>query len=182
MKALTPMLLSILVGSLTLLFAQSERGDVGKSPISAKSNAGVPLPGGEQVRGFPPGLAAQLNLSEQQEQQIDRLRDASQTASEAYFEKVKNADQQLRAMIDSENFNESQARQLVGAKSQAMAELEIIHLRTGAAINNVLSAEQKAKLAEIKSNRPEPPQGGDRLGMPPPVNGKPEMPPSPPLF
>lgn len=169
-KALTPMLLAVLVGSLTFIFAQSERGDVGKSPISAKKEVGAPaLPGGKFVRGFPPGFAEQLNLDEQQDDQIRRLREESQAASKIYFEKIKNSDAQLKAMLNGENFDESQARQIVGLKSQAFAELEIINLRTRVAIRNILNDEQKSKLSEIESYRPEPPPGGGKLGIPPPL-------------
>lgn len=180
-KIITPIFLAILIGTLTLLFAQSERGNAGKNPRYAKGENGAPLPpGGRFANGFPPELAERLNLTDEQKEQIKNLHEKAQADSKDYFEKIKNADEQLRAIVKEGNFDEPQAREIIGTKTQAMTELEIIHLRTGAGVNGILTADQKAKLEEMRANRPEPPNGGERFGKNFRNEDRPNMPPPPP--
>ncbi len=66
-------------------------------------------------------------------------------------------------MIESGSFNEEKARQILTAKSSAMTELELIRLRTDAAIFSILTTDQKAQFARLKTERPPmPPRKGFR--------------------
>ena len=62
-------------------------------------------------------------------------------------------------MVEGGSFNEENARQILTAKASAMTELEILRLRADAAIFGILTAEQKAQLAQLKEERPPFPPG-----------------------
>lgn len=60
-KVFEPVLLAILIGSLTFIFARAERGDVGISPKSVKREVGASHPGEKKRRVFSPGFADQMS-------------------------------------------------------------------------------------------------------------------------
>lgn len=158
LKVFAPFMLAILVGSLTLAFAQTKdggRGFDGKRPPRGEGfRPPPPMPG-----GLPPHVFEKLNLTDAQKQQIEAFRTNSRDAGKEYFEKVGTADEQLRTMVDSGSFNEENARQIISAKTAAQTELELIRLRTDAAIFGILTVEQKAQLAQMKEDRPPFPPG-----------------------
>ena len=159
-KIFVPLILAFIIGSLTFAFAQT-------------GNGGKQRPGGDAGRrgggdgfrpgGLPPHILDRLNLTDAQKTQISALQDAARTASQTYFETIRTADEQLRTMVAGGTFNETQARTVLNTKTQALTELEIIRLRTDAAIFNLLTAEQKTLLAQLLAQRPDfPPHGGGR--------------------
>jgi protein CpxP len=156
--------IAALVGSITMVFAQTEKGN-------EKVKTEGRRPDGPPMRGFNPRMFEELNLTDEQKTQIKTLHENARTASEQYFEKLKGGHEQIKAIVQAQTFNEEQARQILNAKAQAETELEIIHLRTESGIYNLLTAEQKTKLAELEKNRAEFRRGGDfRKGLPPPRN------------
>jgi Spy/CpxP family protein refolding chaperone len=160
MKIFTPVILAILIGSLTFIFAQSKENNGGKFPRGERKFGGQmpPPPPGFGPGGLHPRLLERLNLTDGQKTQIQALHEKARTDAEAYVEKLRAADDELRALIESGSFNETQARQILATKSQIQIELEIIHLRTEAAVLNILTAEQKAQLEQLKKERrPQPP-------------------------
>lgn len=162
-KLFVPVVLAILIGSLIITFAQT-RTNAGKS--GSISNA-APPPRGDGFHpggGIPPQILNQLNLTDAQKTQISALQDAARTASQTYFETIRTADDQLRTLATSGTFNEAQARQILATKTQAEIELEIIRLRTDAAIYNLLTAEQKALFVQLQQQMP---LHGGRSDMPP---------------
>lgn len=165
-KIFLPVGLVIIIGSLTLIYAQTKRGD-GQFPDGDKR--GFRPPPGMMGGGFPPQVLDKLGLSDQQKEQIKNLEENSRTASKAYFDKLKGFDDQLRTLADSESFNEDQARQILTNKAQVMTELELIRIKNGIAIKNLLTAEQKTQLEQLKQERPGPPRGGFRPDIPPPA-------------
>lgn len=167
------LVLAVLVGSLTVILAQTKSGSATKGGFERPEGAPPPPRHG----GFHPRLLEQLNLTEAQKAQIRELHDNARTASEQYFTALNNARTNLKTVVEAASFNEEQARQILAAKNAAETELEIIRLRTDSAIFNLLTAEQKAKLVEFEAQRPE--RGGHRGGR-----GKggfrPDAPPPPP--
>jgi Spy/CpxP family protein refolding chaperone len=158
-KVFAPFMLAILVGSLTLVFAQTKdggRGFDGKRPPRGEGFGPPPMNG-----GLPPHVFEKLNLTSTQKEQIETLHTNSRDAGKEYFEKVRTSDEQLRTMVEDGNFNEESARQIISAKTSAQTELELIRLRTDAAIFGILTAEQKAQLAQMKEERPPFPPGKD---------------------
>lgn len=158
LKVFAPFMMAILVGSLTFAFAQTKDG--------GRSFDGKRPPRGEGFRpppqgGLPPHVFEKLNLTSAQKEQIEAYRTNSRDAGKEFFEKVRTADEQLRTMVEAGNFNEESARQIISAKTSAQTELELIRLRTDAAIFGILTAEQKAQLAQLKEERPPFPPGKD---------------------
>jgi Spy/CpxP family protein refolding chaperone len=160
--------LAILIGSLTFIFAQTGKRSDGQ--FTGGEGRGFRPPTGMIGGGLPPQVLEKLNLSDQQKEQIKTLEDAARADSKAYFDKLKGFDEQLRTIADAgEAFNEEAARQILNGKAQVMTELELIRLKTGAAIKNLLTAEQKTQLEQLKLQRPEPPRGGRGAGFRPDI-------------
>ncbi|MEZ5427372.1 MAG: Spy/CpxP family protein refolding chaperone [Pyrinomonadaceae bacterium] len=172
-KIFTPVLLAILVGSLTFVFAQTRDG--GKMPKGdgPRGFRPPPPPGGPGF-GFPPHVLEQLNLTDTQKEQIKTLEDGARASAEGNFDQIRSFDDQLKAMIDGGTFDEGQARQILNNKAQIMTELQIVRLKTDFAIRNLLTAEQRTQLDQLKQQRPPRPPDGFAPGMPPP-------PPAPPV-
>lgn len=160
MKLFVPVVLAILIGSLTFIFAQNGDSHTGKSHSGA--NTGAPGRGGDFGfgGGIPPQILNRLNLTDAQRTQISTLESDARTASQTYFETIRTADEQLRALTTSGTFDETQARQILATKTQAQIELEIIHLRGEAAIYNLLTAEQRTLLAQLRQQHFDFPRGG----------------------
>ena len=75
--------------------------------------------------------------------------------------KLRAADEQLRMMIESGSFDTDKATPLVRAKADASAQIELIRLGTDAAVQKLLTSDQKAQLAQLASARqPFPPERG----------------------
>lgn len=163
LKIFMPFAAAILLGSLTISFAQTKtetkpfgksgRGEFGKMP---------------PPNGFNPRIFEQIDLTDAQKTQIQTLMENSRTASQAYFEKLRAFDEQLKGLAESEAFDETQVRQILRSKSDVQIEIDLIRLKTDAAVYDLLTAEQIAKINLLKSQRPEfPPRGGFRPEMPP---------------
>ena len=156
-KIFAPFAIAVLVGSLTFAFAQ-DKNDFGKRKIGDRLERRMPPP-----NGLHPRMLEQLNLTDAQKEQIQAIETSSRDASKENFDKMRTFDEQLRKLIESGTFDEAQARQILNAKSQTMIELEIIRLRTDAAVLKILTTEQKAQLEQLKQQRPEfPPRDGFR--------------------
>ena len=158
--------LATLVGSLTLMFGQS-RNNAGRTQSDGQTEVGGrQRPDGPPMRpphdGLDGRMLRELNLSDAQKEQIKALQESAHTASQQFFEQLKAIDEQLRAVTQAAAFNEEQARMLLASKAGVMTELELIRLRADSATYKLLTAEQKARLEQLKQERPEFPRGGDR--------------------
>jgi protein CpxP len=112
-------------------------------------------PAGHHGRGFIGGRFADLlGLTTAQKEQIAALRDQAERASETYVTQLAAFREQLRALIEAAAFNESAVRSLAAQMSTVQTELSVIQARTESAIYNLLTAEQKAKLAELHKKAP----------------------------
>lgn len=164
-KIFMPVVLAILVGSLTFVFAQSRKD--GQFPKGeGREGFRPPLPD-RAMGGIPSFALEKLNLTDAQKEQIKTLEENSRTASKNNFEQIRTYDEQLKTMLDGGIFDEDQARQILTGKAQIMTEMQIARLKTDFAIRNILTAEQKAQLETLKQQRPEMPRGF-RPDMPPP--------------
>jgi protein CpxP len=104
-----------------------------------------------------------LDLTDAQKEQIKSINEQARTSSAPFREQLKPFRDQMRALVESGNFNESNARAIAAQQSQIEAELAVIRARTEAAVYNVLTPEQKTKLAELRQNRRGP--RGDKGGI-----------------
>ena len=162
-----PVVFAIIIGSMTFIFAQTNSQTTGQFPGDGKGFRPPPMDGPGGRGGIPPQVLDKLNLTDAQKQQIKTLMDNARTASKSQFDKLRGFDDELKTVADAASFNEDAARQILTAKAQVMTELEIVHLKTDIAIKNILTAEQKTQLEQLKLQRPDFGRG-QRPGMPPP--------------
>jgi Spy/CpxP family protein refolding chaperone len=106
-------------------------------------------PGGRHLER----LAAILDLSEGQRQQIDALRAAERTANEPYRRQLQENRAALQAMTQADAFDEAAVRHLARAKADAVAELAVNQARTRNQIHTLLTPEQRT-LAERLNKGP----------------------------
>ena len=118
-----------------------------------------------------PGPFADLNLTEDQKTQIQKI-------NEKYRENEKALHEQMRALHESQvdlvigEFNEAAVRQAAEARAKIQVEFEVSHAKKMSEIASILTAEQKAQLAERRKNMP-------RMGPPPPPPPPPDAPDQP---
>lgn len=105
-------------------------------------------------------MFSQLNLTDAQKQQVKTLREKQRTDSETYHEQLRGNGEQMRAIVEGSSFDEAAARALLAKEAQVETELKLIRIRTDNAIHNVLTAEQKAKLDEVRRDH-KPPRPGN---------------------
>ncbi|MBI1763758.1 MAG: Spy/CpxP family protein refolding chaperone [Acidobacteria bacterium] len=134
---------------MTMAFAQ------GHGP-GERGPGGPPPPDGGRMR------LHFLDLSDAQKAQVKTIQDTEDAQAEAYFDKLREAHEALEAATAKGQFNEAQVRALAAAIAQSEIELTVIRARKDAAIYQVLTAEQRAKLdqfhAEHEAHRPPPPR------------------------
>lgn len=148
--------LSLLVS--IIVCAQGPGG--GQRPPGPPPNAG---PGG----GPQDIIFALLDLTAAQKDQIKKIRDDEKNASTPFHQQLKNLHDQLEATTKDGNFNEAAARTILAQMQQPEIELHILHLKTGAAIYQILTPAQQAKLAELREKMA-------THGPPPPPPNHPE--------
>lgn len=143
--------------------AQSAFGQVAEANIVPSA---PPPPG---FRGGPPpqggfgfgGDLAKLGLTDVQKQQIEVLEVNSRELTEEQHKIVRSTDEQLRLLVESGYFSDESAMRLIRVKTEAMSKIELVRLRIDAAIAKVLTTDQKAQLARLRTQRRPPPPGVD---------------------
>lgn len=171
-KLFMPVMLAVVLGSLTLVFAQSKAelprtekrgdGEFGRMP---PPGFGGPQAGGP---GLNPRVLEQLALTDAQKTEVKKLLDESAAASKTYFDQAHAAQDRLKDLSAPEAFDEAEARKLIATRNSAQAELEIIRMKTEASIYNLLTAEQLVQAETLRSQRPEFPRRGEMRPPAPP--------------
>lgn len=132
-----------------------------------------PPPGGGGRRGpggFLGPLARELNLTDAQKAEIKKINDSFTESAKALHEQLFKAGGggPLDGLKEGA-FDEAAARAAAQARANAQIELDVAHARMMSQIYALLTAEQKAKLAELRQQfeqrRREPPP-------PPPAAGE----------
>ena len=108
-------------------------------------------------------LFARLDLSDAQKEQIKALHEKARADAATYAEQLKPIRESLRAAVEAKTFDEAAVRALLAKEAQIMTDLNVIRTRAENAAYNLLTAEQKTKLAELREHHG-PPHGG-----PPPL-------------
>lgn len=122
-----------------------------------------PPPPGMHRRGGPGGFGPMLfdlDLTAEQIEQVRSLMKADRDASASYHEKLRNLDQQIRAAVESDSFKEDSVRALAEQEAAISVELRVLGARTQAAIDRLLTADQKKALADQGGQQPRPRRGG----------------------
>ena len=105
------------------------------------------------------GPLAGLNLTDAQKEQIKQIH-------ESFAEQTKSLRDQMRTLHESQsdsmsNFNEATVRSAAEARAKVQVEMEVAHAKMMSQVANVLTAEQRAQMAERHKHRrkgpPRPP-------------------------
>ncbi len=130
------LMICLLSGSLTIALAQRPGGPGG--------------PGGPPAGGPPDFLERLLDLTDAQKEQIKAIRERAAEASKTHHEALKPLMEQEHALTEAAAFDEAALRALAAQMSPIQTELQVIQARAQAETHQVLTAEQKAKLAEMR--------------------------------
>jgi Spy/CpxP family protein refolding chaperone len=113
---------------------------------------------GREGKGFRGGLfggrlAEKLNLTDAQKEQMKQIAARYREGTKALRQQERG---QRRGGFDAFNggtFNEAQVRAAAQARANARVEMEVAHARMMSEMYNVLTAEQKAQLAQLRQER-----------------------------
>ena len=94
-----------------------------------------------------------LDLSDAQKAQLKTIQDTEDAKAEAVHEQLRTAHDALEAATAKGQFNEAQVRTLASAIAQQEVELTVIRARKDAAIYQMLTPEQRAKLDAFQAER-----------------------------
>jgi protein CpxP len=108
--------------------------------------------GGPMRGGFGPEFRG-LDITEDQRAQLRKIREARQNEFKAAGEKLRAARDGMRGLIDAESINESAIRSKAAEVAAAEAELAILNARVRQESLQILTAEQQAKLKELREQR-----------------------------
>ncbi len=142
------LLLGIPAGS--ALFAHPGDDTVQQAPPPPPGGPGGP-------GGFSPRLLEQLNLTDDQKTQISALLDTNRTDNQAIHEELMQAREALHTAAESSTYDESVVMAQAVIVGQAMTELTVNQTRTEWDIYQLLTAEQRTKLAGLRKQMGPPP-------------------------
>ena len=111
---------------------------------------------GRQMRGPGGAIGPEfrfLDLSEDQQAQLKKIREARQAEFRAAGEKLGAARQGMRALIEAEPISESAIRAKSAEVAAAEAEMAILNAKVRAESMQILTSEQQAKLKELRTAR-----------------------------
>ena len=116
----------------------------------AQGGAGGPMH--HRRGGFMGGMELplrQLNLTDDQKAQVKQIFQAEKTNMKPLMEQERTAHTQMVQLITSGAFDQSKAAAIAAQESQTHMQLEIAHAKIASQIYQLLSSDQKAKVADI---------------------------------
>jgi Spy/CpxP family protein refolding chaperone len=157
----------IVVGALLLMamvgFSQEGRRPQGPPPNGRGFHGG---PGGPRDGGMRP--LRDLNLTDEQKAQIEKIRTGFEESTKALHEQLRTLHESEPDPMSGAAFDEAAVRAAAEARAKVMVELEVAHARMMSQVSAVLTAEQKAQLAarrqQFEQNRRE--RGEERPNPP----------------
>ncbi len=161
----------LIVVTLTLLSALAVAVFAGQGPGGQRGPGGPPpgRPGGPGGPGGGMPLRF-LDLTDAQKEQVKAIHEAERARIEPALKQMEEAHKALDAATAKGQFNESQVRAIAATIAQAQTELTVSRARQEAAVYQVLTAEQRAKLDKFREEhqreRPGPPNGQRPQGPP----------------
>jgi Spy/CpxP family protein refolding chaperone len=111
---------------------------------------------GDRMRGPRAGVGPEfrfLNLTDDQQAQLRKIREARQSEFKAAGEKLRAARDGMRALIDADTINESAIRAKSAEVAAAEAEVAILNAKVRQESLQILTSEQQAKLKELRESR-----------------------------
>ena len=98
-------------------------------------------------------MLKQLDLTSAQQDQVKAIWAKEKPAVQPLMQQMRQNHSAMSALEASGPFDEAKTRALVTQNSQTMIELQVEHARIKSEIMQILTADQKAKLAQIEANR-----------------------------
>ena len=133
----------------------------GQDQPQRRQGPGIGGPGGGpgMRRGGPLGFGGpefrNLDLSDDQKAQLQKIRDARQAEFKAAADKLGAAHQGMRALLEADSINEGAIRAKSQEVAAADADLMILNAKVRQESLQVLTSEQQAKLKEQRTARGE---------------------------
>src|ERR1700749_210763 len=125
-------------------------------------------PGGPHGGNLVEHLSRALDLTDAQKAQVKRIEDSLRESTKALHEQLaKSGDGGAPLDGFKDGFDEASVRSAAQARAAVHVELEVAHARAMSQIYALLTAEQKAKLAELRQQFEQ-----HRPGPPPPPPGE----------
>ncbi|MGA8493133.1 MAG: Spy/CpxP family protein refolding chaperone [Terriglobales bacterium] len=113
-----------------------------------------PRGGGDFFGGHMLGFFADyLDLSDAQQAQIKQIMEKEKPAMQPLFKQEMQSHEQMMQLIQSGSFDEAKATAIANQGAQVHAQLEVQHARIASEAYQVLTADQKTKLAEFITKR-----------------------------
>jgi periplasmic protein CpxP/Spy len=97
-------------------------------------------------------MLRQLDLTADQHTQVKAIFEKEKPALQPLMQQMRQNHASMRTLEASGPFDEAKTRALATQNSQTMIELEVEHARIKSEIMQILTADQKAKLAQIEAN------------------------------
>jgi periplasmic protein CpxP/Spy len=142
MKKIIIAILAMAVLATGVMFAVAQRSDDGKKAGRGK-RGGHHRGGGMMFRG--------LDLTDEQKAQVKQIREASRSKTQALRESSKANRQKLKDATANGAFDEAQITAIANENAAVSAQMTVERARVRSQVFAVLTAEQKAKAAEMKS-------------------------------
>jgi protein CpxP len=98
-------------------------------------------------------MLKQLDLTSAQHDQVKAIWAKEKPTLQPLMQQMRQNHSAMSALEASGSFDEAKTRALATQNSQTMIELQVEHARIKSEIVQILTADQKAKLAQIKANR-----------------------------
>jgi protein CpxP len=95
----------------------------------------------------------QLNLTDDQKAQIKQIFQAERPAMKPLMQQEHAAHTQMVQLITSGAFDQSKAAAIAAQESQTHAQIQVEHAKIASQIYQLLSSDQKAKVADIIAQR-----------------------------
>jgi Spy/CpxP family protein refolding chaperone len=103
-----------------------------------------------------PGLGFalhQLNLTDDQKTQVKQIFQSEKSNLKPLMQQEFQAHQQMIQLVTSGNFDPAKAAAIASQESQTHVQLEVEHAKIGSQIFQLLSSDQKAKVADMISRQ-----------------------------
>jgi periplasmic protein CpxP/Spy len=114
----------------------------------AQGRHGFGGPGGDFHR-----MLKQLDLTSDQHSQVKAIFEKEKPTMQPLMQQMRQNHSAMSALEAGGTFDETKTRALATQNAQTMIELQVEHARIKSEIMQILTADQKAKLAQIEANR-----------------------------
>ncbi len=124
-----------------IAFAQSEGGQMHHGMHGE-------FMGGHDM-GFPMHILHELNLTDDQHTQVKQIFQNEKPNIQPLMQQEMQSHQQLMQLITSGTFDQAKATAIATQEAQTHIQMEVEHAKIGAQIYQLLSSDQKAKVADM---------------------------------